>query len=261
MEDNEKKVVEIKPDIEKVEVELNADNNSSSNKGDNSTKDTEPDKKITDSIFIYVVIGLFIVLAIVIFVPKFVTKNINTQPTLEELNTLNLNGKLSPDKGYMYNGVHSFVLSDGIWYTWLQSPSGNTIYSIPFHYGARETENISTIGAVNITLLNLQKNFFITTDPTVKEKFLVLSISEAYAIFLKTFDKNLTLACTNNDSVSCANKQVINCNSTSLPVIYLISQNSTYVKYDNNCITISGNAEELLRATDRMLLDFLGVIR
>jgi hypothetical protein len=48
-------------------------------------------------------------------------------------------------------------------------------------------------------------------------------------------------------------------NQTQAPMIQLVQGNFTQITVDNNCITVSGSGNELLRATERLVYELLGI--
>ena len=55
--------------------------------------------------------------------------------SVDRLHELNKQGKLDPEKGYLYND-HSFVKEDGLW--WTDVYLLGTIYKTPLHFSPRE---------------------------------------------------------------------------------------------------------------------------
>ena len=217
------------------------------------------ENKTKDSALLFTVIVILVAFILVIFIPKFVPQA--SSMSLDELHEKNLAGKLSPDKGYVYNGLYSFVLFDDLWYTQLVTSSGEKQFNIPFHYGPRDVEDIEVNGELNYSAFDKYKNFFMTFDPIDENlNYIAVSTGEAVNIFIQAFGKGVIGACTNNETTACQGRPIVQCNSTDAPVFYFASEDETNVLYLNNCVVLSGNKEELFRATDRMLFDLLGII-
>ena len=180
----------------------------------------------------------------------------------EELHKKNLEGKLPPNMGYIYKGGYSFVFFDSLWYTQLKTPVGTRIFNIPFHYSPRDVDNISIKGSLNYSNLERYKGFFMTFDPVdTNLNYIAVSIGETDQVLLNAFGKNVIAACSKNETDACVDRPIIECNSTEAPVFYFKSGTEANVTYNNNCAVISGYKTELFRATDRMLFDFLGIIK
>ena len=216
-------------------------------------------KTLKDNIFFYAIITIILVIFLIVFIPKLIP---NSQPTLEELHKKNLEDKLSPDKGYVYKGLYSFVSYDGLWYTQLRTHSGQKLFNIPFHYSPRDVEHIEPVGQLNYSNLDRYKNFFMTFDPEDENlNYIAASTSETDMILIQVFGKGIIAACTRNETAACQGRPIVQCNSTDAPVFYFASEEETTLLYLNNCIVISGKNEELFKATDRMLFDLLDIMK
>lgn len=211
-----------------------------------------------DHVIIYASIFLVLLFFSIFFLPKLIVPS--GELSLDELHSRNLEGKLSPDKGYVYNGLYSFVLFDGLWYTQLVTSGGATQYNIPFHHGPKEVENISIYGQLNYSNLDKYKNFFMTFDPDDDDlSYIAASTSESNFVFIQVFGKGVIGSCTKN-ATGCEDRPKVKCNSTSAPVFYFGSEDETNVLYIDNCVIIAGKERELFKATDRMLFDLLGIM-
>ena len=89
--------------------------------------------------------------------------------------------------------------------------------------------------------------------------YIAAATSETDAILLNVFGKGVFASCTKN-STDCQDAFIVQCNSTDAPVFYFASEEVTAILYLDNCIIVSGNEQELFKATDRMLFDLLGII-
>jgi len=221
-------------------------------------KPDEPEVPKKDTILIISIAIIIILLAAVFLIPKLV----HPPYTLEQLHERNFQGKLPPDKGYVYNGQFSFIYQDKLWYTLLTTADGSRRFSIPFHYGPREVEDILPQGFLNDTRLNEYDSFYITFDPNDEDlAFIGVSIGETDRAFVEAYGKGVISSCIHNDSAACINHPIINCSSTEAPVFYFASEPDTRVLFLNNCIIVTGSKEELFRATDRMLFSIMGIMQ
>lgn len=221
--------------------------------------DLQP-KKLKDSVLFYAILFVVMAVIMIIFIPKLIP---HSQETLDSLFQKNLEGKLGPEKGYMYNGVYSFVFYDGLWYTQLKTPSNTKLFNIPFHYSPRDLENISPVGYLNTSSFDDFENFFITFDPIDENlNYIGVAVGETDAVLINVFGKGVIPACTRNETAACQAQPIVECNaSTEFPVIYFASENSTNLLYMNKCIVVAGNREGLLKAADRMLYSMLGIMK
>jgi hypothetical protein len=215
--------------------------------------------KKSDTFFIYAIIFIVITFLMVIFIPKLIP---HSEPTIQSLFADNFKGKLNPEEGYMYNDVFNFIYFDGLWYTQLANPAKTKIFTIPFHYGPRNVDNISISGYLNGTIFNMHDSIYMTFYPIDSDlQYIAVGISETNAILVNTFGKKVQAACTVNETIACQTRPIIQCNSTSSPVFYFKYSEKTSVQYKNNCVIISGSGTEIWKATDRMLFDLLDVIK
>ncbi|MBD3164843.1 hypothetical protein GF323_06620 [Candidatus Woesearchaeota archaeon] len=221
-------------------------------------QEQEQPSRRKDDIVIYTIAALVIIFGIVFLVPRFFE---NGNETLDQLHEKNLRGKLSAEKGYVYKDVYSFVYYAGLWYTQLSTPTGETLFNIPFHYGPRDVEDLEIIGNVNYTNLDDYDNFFVTFNPLDEDlNYIGVAIGEFDNIIIRVFGKGIVAACSQNETSACTARPIVECNSTDAPVFYFASEPETNVLYLDNCVIISGKREDLFKATDRVLFDLLGIM-
>ena len=72
--------------------------------------------------------------------------------------------------------------------------------------------------------------------------------------------KGVVAACTKNETVACQTRPIVDCHTSKVPTFYYASENETNVLFLDTCIIVSGEKEELLRATDRMLFHLLQIM-
>jgi len=179
---------------------------------------------------------------------------------VDALHKENIDGKLSADEGYLYNGF-SFVKADGLWWTEIQTD--NRFLKIPLHFGPQEVEEISIQGQL-VYEFNKGKNVYIAIDPKVQNQFYTLALSEISFNVAKGINRIPIGACTEEDPV-CVNRTIVNCeNTTGLPVIELeLSEEPAKITQQGTCIKISGQGVDydIVKAADRLLYDWYRVIK
>ena len=221
---------------------------------------TPSKEKNRDIIIIYSALVMFIILISIIFLPRFINRD--TSVSLEELHRRNTLGKLSEEEGYMYKGLYSFVYFDDLWYTQVVNTNGDTLFNIPFHYKPNDVEYIPISGYLNRTNMDRWPNFFMTFDPVDEDLgYIGVSIGETDGVVIRVFGKGVIGSCTSDEVEACEDRPIVQCNSTDAPVFLFQSEPITKIIYDNNCIIVSGTKNELIKATDRMLYDLLGIIK
>lgn len=220
-------------------------------------EEIEKEKKISDWVLI---ISIAVIIIILVFIISFKLISKEQPKTIDDLHSLNLNGKLKPDQGYTYNG-YSFVFANGLWYTQVQTVAGTTLFNIPLHYGPKDLEDIPIEGELNTTLFDSQRGIYITFDPLGQNlNYVALAVGEFDQNMIKAFNKIPIAACDKNETKACATRPIITCDNTNKPVLYLQQKPETKVIYDNNCIIVQGIGPEIVKATNRLLLKLYGIM-
>ncbi|PIY60599.1 hypothetical protein COY95_00945, partial [Candidatus Woesearchaeota archaeon CG_4_10_14_0_8_um_filter_47_5] len=65
----------------------------------------------------------------------------------------------------------------------------------------------------------------------------------------------------NMSGTPCETRPTVTCADRDVPVIYLKKDVYPKVIMDQNCITIQGNGEDLVKATDRLLFQWYGIMQ
>lgn len=225
-------------------------------------KEEKPNRGITkksDKILIAAIAVVLIFIVIFIFTINY--KSQQRPKTIDELHQLNLEKGLSEEQGYTYNGL-SFVKTAGLWHTQILSDSGRVLYGASFHFSPKELEDVKIVGTLNNSLFNSEDEIYITFDPLGKNlQYIALTIGEFDQNILKAFGKTPVAACTKNETKACEIRPIITCDNTNKPVAYFKEDPKTRVTYKNNCITIQGQDIELVRAVDRILFQWYGIMK
>jgi len=160
-------------------------------------------------------------------------------------------------QSYSYNGF-TFTNISGLWYVDVQKVGGNIVFSVPLHYSPKEVENVSVSGNVREFLKN--KYSYITFDPKEGNlSYVALSASEISMKLAQLFNITPVAACTKNMTNACKNRPIVDCNSR-YPVIYIKDEGEAAIIGKNSCITITGEKEKLMMATDKLFLVWLGIM-
>jgi hypothetical protein len=215
------------------------------------------EKKISDWGLVILVAVIALILAVIIGFNLFKKE---TPKTIDELHSLNLEGKLKEEEGYVYDG-YSFVFANGLWYTQVQNIAGTSLFDIPLHYGPKSVEDIPTEGGLNITLFDSEKGVYITFDPLGQNlNYVALAVGEFDQNIIKAFNKMPVAACDKNETKACEARPIITCDNTNKPVLYLQQEPETKVIFENNCMIVQGQGPEIVRAVDRLLLKLYGIM-
>ena len=171
---------------------------------------------------------------------------------------MNTEGK-ETDTNYLYNGF-SFVYYDNLWYTQAQVKLENeTLISIPLHFGARELEDVNVIGIVDN---KFDKNeVYITFDPEEADKYIALAAAELSLNLATGIKVTPIAACTKPKTQACEDRPIVNCFNKDKAVILLKkTEYDARVIKKENCVELSGKDEEIIKATDRLLLEWYGIM-
>ena len=178
--------------------------------------------------------------------------------TIDEMHDLNLKGKLDKEQGYMYNG-HSFVNFSGIWYSQLVSSKGS-IYDIAFNFDPLSVVDIPVQGSIDNNFLD-RDIFYIAFDPTEEQlKYVAQATAGVSTALVKAFGKKPVAACLKNETADCARAPIITCDAVNNSVIVLKQDEPTQITLKNNCVIVQGKGMELVRAKDRLLMRWYGMM-
>ncbi|MBW2985580.1 hypothetical protein KY313_02905 [Candidatus Woesearchaeota archaeon] len=198
-----------------------------------------PGKKKKDKSLKYLIYGVTIIIAI--FLILFIM------------------GKILPQKdgGYYYNGF-SFVKGKDMWFTQIQPPGENKLYTIELRYGPRDLEEIPIIGNPEI-FLTINKTYITFNPEDNNLKYIGLAIGDIDLNLIKVLGIELVAACTKNHS-ACSDRPIKNCENTKAPVILVQQDPVAFVEQKGNCLIVQGNDFELVKAADRLLLYLYGIM-
>lgn len=176
--------------------------------------------------------------------------------SVDELHQDNLAGDLDDEEGYVYNG-YSFVKADGLW--WTEMDKFGTLLKVPLHFGPKELEEIPIQGTLDDSF-NSGGEVFIAIDPDVQDKYYTLAISELSFNTVKGLDRIPVGSCT-KENWACDNRTIVSCENTQgKPVIELALANETKIDLQGTCIKVSGKEYGIVKAVDRILYQWYGVM-
>jgi len=191
------------------------------------------------SYFIYAIVFIVIFIALIFSIRYFF-------PAKQEI------------QQYSYNGF-IFTNIGGLWYTEILKEGTNKSYSVPLHFSPSELGNVTIEGDVNA--FKNKTEIFLTFDPNAEEfSYIALSASEVSINLAQTLNITPIAACTSNETPACTGRLVVDCKNPGPPAIYFSYSNYTRVYVQNNCIFVQGFRQELVRATDRLLLKWFSIM-
>ncbi len=163
------------------------------------------------------------------------------------------------EQAYMYNGFE-FRNVSGSWNTKIQRNNTDWVYNIPLRYGPRDLETIP-INAYPKVFSNYT-SIFVTFDPTERELgYTALAAAELTINMAQVLDITPVAACIKNETNACLTRPIVECNSTQLPTIFIKISEEPKVTIKDNCITVEGKGESLMKAIDRLLLTWFEVMK
>lgn len=158
---------------------------------------------------------------------------------------------------YEYNGFH-FTKYSGLWYVRMQNLFSGKIYNIAIHYAPRELEDIPIYGTSD-EFADI-KWVYITFDPLGEDMaYTALAAGELSLVFSRVSDIRTEAACT-QAAEACKDRTTVTCEKTLHPTIYLKEAEEPMITITRYCITIQGKGPDLVRAVDKFLMIWYGVM-
>jgi hypothetical protein len=148
---------------------------------------------------------------------------------------------------YEYNGYVFAQMQNG----WAVYKDGQTI---SLRYGARELETYD-VKITSIDSLNILKKIYFSTDPRDSIRNAVYDFD--YNVQLNT---RMVPACT-VDIEACKDAPLKTCDDAddNTGVIIFKNSNDTKVTFDRNCLVVEGSPDEIVKVTDKLILNLKGV--
>lgn len=170
---------------------------------------------------------------------------------------LNISGE--KESKVTYNGFE-FTDVDGLWRTEWQREGIN--YELDFRFNPKQVEEIPVTGKTDIRFQF--ETVHLTFDPseerTSETAYLNLAAVELSRKLVDPFERNVTAACTRNETEGCASREIVTCENTNSSVIYLKQAEEARIILNGNCATIQGTGEGIVKAADKALFQWLGIM-
>ena len=98
-------------------------------------------------------------------------------------------------------------------------------------------------------------------NPDVANKYYTLALTELNSNVVQGIGRRVVAACTKEDFI-CDNRTIVSCENTQgLPVIELIPNSEAKVVLTGSCIGVYGQDMDLVRAAERALYQWYGVMK
>lgn len=208
-----------------------------------------------DSVFVWLIIGIALILGAIVFWSSFVKDE--PPKTIDDLHNLNSEGKLPEEQGYLTNGF-SFVKYNDFWYTQLAGKTSQ--FDIYMRYGPRDVKDIMIIGNLSPEFYKQNGTIYLTFDPyETNLQYHAVTVGDLSRALYGAFGIQPQAVCT-KEHPDCEGRPLINCENATSPTLFLTNEEPTLIVLRNNCIQIQGKEFELVRAADRLLLSWYGII-
>lgn len=206
-------------------------------------------------IVVFIVVGALVLLSVVSIVYLYGAKH----------------GQPDESEYYDYNNFR-FVRQGPLWVTQVQA--GQYIYTVPLHYSPRDLTEVKVSGAFSQKFADANY-VYLTFDPNdVGESLetvnvtesgegsrMTLAASELSIVLSQAIRRNPIAACTRNETDACRDRAIMQCWREGEPVIYLHDVDDAKVTFYGDCIELTGEGDGIVKAVDRLLLFWLGVMR
>jgi len=158
--------------------------------------------------------------------------------------------KDSDSEQYKYN-KHLFVKVNNGWLTTVENRQ------VFLNYGPKELENLS-VDKVLLNELNNAQKIYISFNPDNEIERGVYELQNNVFPLIST---QMVRACT-DDVEGCEDKLIKNCSDASqyTMIISIKRLNETKAVYNNNCLDINGDGDDLIKIIDKVILRLLGII-
>lgn len=158
---------------------------------------------------------------------------------------------------YVIYNDNYFTKEGLFWVTqWVRN---DTVYNLPFRYNPYEVLDVKLEGILDERFH--QGRIYITHDPAEHNlSYVAISAIAFSESMVRAFNIMPVAACTKQETEGCIDRPIIDCTAQNASVIYLRDAAPTRIILNGNCMTVQGEKEELLRATDRVLLRWYKIL-
>jgi len=155
-----------------------------------------------------------------------------------------------------------FTKMAGMW--WFEWQKGEILFTVPLRFNPYEVEDITMQGEFDREAFNLQDHVYITFDLSNEtgQDFTILALAAAELTqnMATAIDRTPVAACTNSMGDACIERPIKTCENTNEPVIYLKEGGETKITLESSCVIVQGSQFELIKAVDRVLYSWYGII-
>lgn len=174
--------------------------------------------------------------------------------------------KFKPKQQIEYSNGFTFTKAGNFWYTTIKNPLANQEYNMEFRHSPSEVKDISVVGNPKNFFTTLQLNnltaAYFTFNPTDNLTYMNV-VAADMAKFLKVINGvTLVAGCTINETVACQTRPIITCENQKdqAVVIYVKNSNTPKISLKENCLTVEGTGDSLVKAYNKLLFIWYGVV-
>ncbi len=163
------------------------------------------------------------------------------------------------DTTLKYNGF-DFVNVNGLWQTTWERDGQQ--YILDFRNNPKQVEDVPVTGSVDVRF-NLEPTYLAIDPPdeqSPRNSYIALALIELSTKLVDPFERNITAACTRNETDACLDRPIVTCDSVNSSVIYLKYEEPTKITLKGNCAVLQGTELNLVRAADKALFQWLGIM-
>ena len=156
-----------------------------------------------------------------------------------------------------YNNFVFYHVADGTLWQW-DWQSGSNVYNLMLHYNPYEVENIPVSGSLDESFNTPQ--VYITFDPAEGNNFgyIAAAAGELSLSVNSALGAEVVAACSQNVTEACASRPIITCYNSN---IFHKEDRETKLEMKGNCVVVQGQGKGIIRAADRLLYLWYGVMK
>ncbi len=176
---------------------------------------------------------------------------------VDELHLKNIEGNLDPEEGYIY-GQYSFIFADDLW--WTDINRGDRWLKVRLHFGPREVKEVEVEGSLDKGF-NEGEEVYMAIDPEFGNKYLSLALSEVNLNIVQGIRRKPIGVCSRENETVCEDREILSCENTKgKPVIELRWGGEPKITLEGTCILISGEDFGIVKAANRLIWQWYGVL-
>ncbi len=165
-----------------------------------------------------------------------------------------------------YSNGFVFTKVENFWYTTIKNPVINQEYVADFRYSPNEVRDIHVEGNPEAFFDYLNRNSlnaaYFTFDPTSNLTYMTLAAADLSKFMNVLNSVTLVAACTKNETKACSSRPIVTCeNKKNMSMVIFVKYDKTPgITMDENCLTITGEGDGLVKAYTKLLFIWYGVL-